>query len=191
MKRGNNLIIFALILTIVAISFITKQSISIPDPLYPISYFSYTDQESSTFTTNNLKNKISVIDFFFTSCQGPCPAMNRYMKELVEEFSNKENLQFVSFSVDPLNDSNSVIKEYVNSGYLNYKNWYFLQTDTLSISPLLEDGFKLSGDGLPGMHSTKFILADANGYIIGYYNPFVDKEFSLLKDHISYLLDTI
>lgn len=191
MKRGNNLIIFALILVVVAISFITKQNESIPEPLYPISYFSYTDQDNSVFTANNLKNKISVIDFFFTSCQGPCPAMNRYMKKLVEKFSYKKDLQFISFSVDPLNDSNNVIKEYVNTGYLNYKNWYFLETDTLSIVNLLEDGFKLSGEGLPGMHSTKFILADANGYIIGYYNPFIDKEFTLLEKHISSLLDNM
>jgi len=191
MKRGNNLIIFALILVVVAISFITKQNESIPEPLYPISYFSYTDQDNSVFTANNLKNKISVIDFFFTSCQGPCPAMNRYMKKLIEKFSYKKDLQFISFSVDPLNDSNSVIKEYVNTGYLNYKNWYFLETDTLSIVNLLEDGFKLSGEGLPGMHSTKFILADANGYIIGYYNPFIDKEFTLLEKHISSLLDNM
>jgi len=190
MKRSNNLIIFALILVIIAISFITKQKASLPNPLYPISYFSYVDQDNKTFTVNNLKNKVSVIDFFFTSCEGPCPAMNRYMKELVEKFSNKEDLQFASFSVDPSNDSRDVIREYINSGYLNYRNWFFLETDK-SINNLLENGFKLSGEGLPGMHSTKFILTDTNGYIIGYYNPFVDKEFSLLKDHIALLLGTI
>ena len=157
MKRSNNLIIFALILVIIAISFITKQKVSLPNPLYPISYFSYVDQDNKTFTVNNLKNKVSVIDFFFTSCEGPCPAMNRYMKELVEKFSNKEDLQFASFSVDPLNDSRDVIREYINSGYLNYRNWFFLETDK-SINNLLENGFKLSGEGLPGMHSTKFIL---------------------------------
>tara|TARA_Y100001970_G_C14211887_1_gene847410 strand:- start:717 stop:1292 length:576 start_codon:yes stop_codon:yes gene_type:complete len=191
MKRSNNLIIAALIFVIIAILFITKEDIQAPEPLYPISYFSYTDQDNSVFTVNNLKNKVSIVDFFFTSCQGPCPAMNRYMKELVEEFSSSDKLQFISFSVDPVNDSREVIREYINTGYLNYKNWYFLETDTLSISNLLEDGFKLSGEGLPGMHSTKFILTDANGYIVGYYNPFVSKEFSLLKEHISYLLESI
>ena len=191
MKRGNNLVIFSVIILIFGIFFLTKKKTIILEPLYQIPYFSYLTQDNSMFTTNNLKEKISVVDFFFTGCNGPCPAMNAYMKHLLVSFLDEDNLQFISFSVDPLNDSNSVIKEYVYSGYLNYKNWYFLQTDTLSISPLLEDGFKLFGDGLPGMHSTKFILTDINGYIIGYYNPFVDKEFSLLKDHISYLLDTI
>ena len=191
MKRGNNLVIFALILVIVAISLITKQNKSALNPLYPIPYFSYLNQDNSMFTANHLKDKVSVIDFFFTSCQGPCPAMNRYMKELVETFSTEKNLQFASFSVDPINDSRIVIREYVDSGYLNYKNWHFLETDTTSIRSLLEDGFKLTGDGLPGMHSTKFILADKDANIIGYYNPFVKKEFRLLKNHITYLLDEI
>ena len=134
---------------------------------------------------------MSVVDFFFTSCQGPCPAMNRYMKFLVESYPSETNLQFISFSVDPANDSRNVINEYINSGYLAYDNWYFLETDTTSISRLLEDGFKLSGEGLPGMHLTKFILVDSNSFVLGYYNPFLKKELDDLEDHISYLLDNI
>ena len=85
----------------------------------------------------------------------------------------------------------SFINEYINSGYLAYDNWYFLETDSNSISNLLENGFKLSGDGLPGMHSTKFILVDSDGNITGYYDPFLENELSSLQDHISYLLENI
>ena len=193
MKRGNNRLIFSLLLVILAISLITKKSNSIPEPLYSdqIPYFSYTNQDGLMFTANNLKNKISVVDFFFTSCQGPCPAMNRYMKELVENFSNKENLQFISFSVDPTNDSRIIIEKYINTGYLDYDNWHFLETEEQSIVNLLEKGFKLSGEGLPSGHSIKFILIDNNAKIVGYYDPFENKEFNLIKDHISSLLDII
>ena len=74
---------------------------------------------------------------------------------------------------------------------IRYDNWYFLETDSNSISNLLENGFKLSGDGLPGMHSTKFILVDSDGNITGYYDPFLKNELSSLQDHISYLLESI
>ena len=193
MKRGNNRLILSSLFVIFAISVITKKNDPIPVPLYSeqIPYFSYTDQNGLMFTANNLKNKISVVDFFFTSCQGPCPAMNRYMKELVENFSNKKDLQFVSFSVDPVNDSKTIIKEYTNTGYLDYDNWYFLETEEQSIVDLLENGFKLSSEGLPGAHSIKFILIDNNAKIIGYYDPFENKEFNLIKNHISSLLDMI
>ena len=66
-----------------------------------------------------------------------------------------------------------------------------METDTTSISTLLENGFKLSGEGLPGMHSTKFILVDSNAFILGYYDPFLKEELDNLEDHVSYLLDNI
>ena len=191
MKRFNNRIIFSLLLVIVAIALISRKQIIIPEPLYKLPYFSYINQHSEIFTVNNLSNKISIIDFFFTSCEGPCPAMNRYMKYLAEKFSNDKNIQFVSFSVDPDIDSKEKIENYLNTSKLNYDNWYFLETDTTSISTLLENGFKLSGEGLPGMHSTKFILVDSNAFILGYYNPFLEEELDNLEDHISYLLDNI
>ena len=191
MKRFNNRIIFSLLLVILAIALISRKQVIIPEPLYKLPYFSYTNQHSEIFTVNNLSNKISIIDFFFTSCEGPCPAMNRYMKYLAEKFSNNKNIQFVSFSVDPDIDSKEKIENYLNTSKLNYDNWHFLETDTTSISTLLENGFKLSGEGLPGMHSTKFILVDSNAFILGYYNPFLEEELDNLEDHISYLLDNI
>ena len=190
MKRINNRVIFSLLLIIFAISFFTKKEITL-EPLYKVPYFSYVDQNNLTFTVNNLNNRVSIVDFFFTSCQGPCPAMNRYMKYLVEKFPSNNHIQFISFSVDPVIDSREKIKDYVHSTQLSYDNWYFLETDTTSISEFIENGFKLSGEGLPGMHSTKFILVDSNSEIIGYYDPFLKEELNMLENHIGYLLDNI
>jgi len=191
MRKFNNRIIFCLLFVIFAIFIITKKE-SLPlEPLYEIPYFSYNDQNTNSFTVNNLKNKISIVDFFFTSCQGPCPAMNRYMSYLVDEFSEYSDIQFVSFSVDPHVDSSSHIKDYLDRMGLNYSNWYFLETEEPSIKRLLEDGFKFSADGLPGMHSTKFILVDSNAFIRGYYDPFLNEDFEKLEEHALYLLENI
>ena len=193
MKRGNNLLIFSCIVVLIAISLLTKQKTLLPSPLYAESlpYFSYTDQNGELFNANKLKNKISVVDFFFTTCEGPCPAMNRYMKELVESFPDIKDLQFVSFSVDPAYDTVPVIKEYTDRGYLNYNNWFFLETEETSLVNLIENGFKFSADGIPGGHSIKFVLVDTNAQIVGYYDPFQNKDFNLLKNHINSLLKLI
>ena len=63
MRRGNNLVIFSILLVLFAISYITKKNNPILEPLYsePISYFSYINQDGSMFTANNLKDKISVV----------------------------------------------------------------------------------------------------------------------------------
>ena len=101
MRKGNNIIIFALLFVIMAIYYISQKNQYVPEALYKIPDFSYISQNGSIFTSNHLKDRVSVVDFFFTSCQGPCPAMNRYMKFLVESYPSETNLQFISFSVDP------------------------------------------------------------------------------------------
>ena len=191
MRKFNNRIIFSLLFVIFAIFIITSKESLPPEPLYEISYFDFNDQDGDSFTSNNLKNKISIVDFFFTSCQGPCPAMNRYMNHLVNEFSDYSDIQFISFSVDPEIDSSSHIKDFLNKSGFNYSNWYFLETENSSIEKLLEDGFKLSGEGLPGMHSTKFILIDSNAFIRGYYDPFLDEDYKKLQEDALYLLENI
>ena len=66
-----------------------------------------------------------------------------------------------------------------------------METENSSIEQLLEDGFKLSGEGLPAMHSTKFILIDSNAFIRGYYDPFLDEDYKKLEEHALYLLENI
>ncbi len=112
------------------------------------------------------------------------------MRQMVENISD-ERIQFVSFSVDPSFDTVDVINKYIKQQNLQYDNWYFLQTDQSSIVDLLERGFLLSGEGLPGMHSTKFILIDSSANIVGFYDPFIQSEFSVLENHIELLLGEI
>ena len=187
MKRRNYIVIFSCMIVIMAI--LTLNDISSPSPIHKVSYFSFIDQYDDVFTTNELKGKITIADFFFTSCPVICPRMSEKMKELAEIYKNDENIQFLSISVDPINDSKEVINNYINTRNLNYSNWYFLQTDS-SISSLLPEGFLLSGENLPGMHPTKFILINYDGEIVGYYDPAIDSEFNILKNNTTYLLNS-
>ena len=190
MKRGNNYIIFCMLFVIAILLYVNKKGTPDLHPINKLPYFSYATQSNTLFTTAQLNGKVTVSDFFFTQCEGPCPVMNRYMKELVEKFS-ENNVQFISFSVDPSYDTADIITKYIKSRNLEYDNWFFLQTEHNSIGQLLENGFLLSGEGLPGMHSTKFILIDSNANVVGFYDPFIQSEFSMLEDHIEILLGKI
>src|SRR5262245_30474757 len=50
-----------------------------------------------TVTLDSLKNKILVIDFFFTRCPTICPGLARRMKRLQESFNNGRDsiVQFI------------------------------------------------------------------------------------------------
>ena len=117
--------------------------------------------------------------------------MKAYMKQLHEFYDMNPGIQFLSISVDPKNDTKSRINDFINDRGLSYSNWFFLQSDEQSIVDLLEKGFLLSGEGLPGRHSTKFILIDSNAQILGYYEYSDKEDFNDLIADATYLLNRL
>jgi len=204
MKRANSRIIFALFVVIISILYINtkKQSPNLNPNRWPtninyfirdlhkVTYFSYPDQNDIAFSVNELKNKVTVVDFFFTSCPMICPDMMRYMREIAIDYKNNPNVQFLSISVDPLNDTKAVINNYILRHEANFNSWYFLGSDSSSIEALVEKGFLLSADNLPGEHSQKFILINPHAQIVGYYDPFskLSDEMEKLKFDINNIL---
>ena len=153
--------------------------------------FNFTNQNGETFSQNQLKNKITVLDFFFTNCPGPCPIMTYNMKSLYDDFSNSDDVQFVSITVDPENDKTIVLKNYAEINGINDKRWHLLTSELSAIKSLKRDGFMLFADELPQGHAIKFILIDEHGYIRKYFDGTDEASLSILKKDISRLVKNI
>ena len=69
--------------------------------LKSVPNFSMINQQGEPFSQKNFEGKITVLDFMFTSCTGPCPLMTMNMSKLHEVFSKEPEVQFVSITVDP------------------------------------------------------------------------------------------
>ena len=84
------------------------------DTVYPtISYFWFYNEDSIRVSSKDLKGKVWIADFFFTTCSTICPRMTSQMKRLnsmTEDIS--EHLQFISFSINPKYDGPSKLKKY-------------------------------------------------------------------------------
>ena len=172
--------------------FIAQRYFITPDipELYTVPDFEFQSQLGTTFSNKNFSEKISVADFIFTNCPGICPVMSREMYLLYDEFKDSEEIQFVSFSVDPARDSMEALTAYAESWGVNDQRWYFLRTDSTAIQTLYGEGFKLGGE-LPFSHSTKFVLIDNHNIIRGYYDFDDPEQIERLKEHISFLSDNI
>jgi protein SCO1/2 len=151
-----------------------------------VPQFDFVERNGTAFGRDDLKGKVSVVEFFFTSCRGPCPIMNRTYAELYREYEHAPRVQLVSITVDPEVDSLPTLREYALRFNVTDDRWVFIRDEMDSVVWLAESGFSVSGD-LPGMHSTKFILVDQQGMIRGYYD--YDNEASLkqLRAHIALL----
>jgi protein SCO1 len=101
----------------------------IKDPLdYPVNDFAAVTQENKPFEKKNLDGKIWVADFIFTNCADVCPPMTANMTKLQKmvEDEKLENVEFVSFSVDPTVDTPEKLTEYATNFGLKDDNWTFL-----------------------------------------------------------------
>ena len=150
--------------------------------------FNFTNQNGESFSDNHLKGKITVLDFFFTNCPGPCPIMTYNMKSLYDDFSNSEEVQFVSITVDPKNDNIEVLKNYAKINGITDERWQLLTSDLSNIKSLKREGFMLFADELPQGHAIKFILIDDNQNIRKYFDGTDEASLTILKKDISNLV---
>jgi protein SCO1/2 len=142
-----------------------------PLPSYgPVSNFTLTDQTGASFDSSaSLGQKIWVADFFFTSCPGPCPRMSSQMHQVQTAFAGNDNVRFVSFTVDPANDTPPVLAAYAKHFEAIPGKWFFLTGPVPELNRLSRATFNLGNVDGSLEHSTRFVLIDATSQIRGYY----------------------
>jgi len=140
-----------------------------------IPEFRFLNEDSIFVGNKNFKNKIWIAEFFFTSCPTICPVMNLQLKKLNKETNAlNKHIQFLSFTIDPENDTPSILKDYKKRYGINSENWAFLtgneaETHALGINHFLT--FAGKDDEAAGgyAHSGSFTLVDKKGIVRGVY----------------------
>lgn len=65
----------------------------------PFKDFCLEDENGKFYTLDDFKNKVVLLDFWFTGCEN-CVILNEAMKPIIKYFSNNPHIQFVSISID-------------------------------------------------------------------------------------------
>jgi protein SCO1 len=136
--------------------------------------FELVNQDGKNFGLRDLRGKIWIADFIYTTCPGPCPMISNRMSELQEPLKNTD-VHLVSFSVDPAKDTPQILRGYAEKLGAEPGRWDFLTGPQSTIYNLSRNGFKLAisdgsdAYGIP-VHSTRMILVDRHGEIRGYYD---------------------
>jgi protein SCO1/2 len=92
------------------------------------------DGEKMRLYSDLLKDKVVVIDFFFSTCQGSCLPLNRNLQKLQAALGDHigKDVHFVSVSVDPTTDTPARLKEYAKKLEAR-RGWYFLTGDKANV----------------------------------------------------------
>jgi len=85
------------------------------------------DGEKVRFYSDLLKNKVVIINTFFTTCTSICPPMNRNFEKIQEALGDRlgKDAFLISISVDPETDTPTRLKEYGRRFHAR-PGWIFL-----------------------------------------------------------------
>ncbi len=154
--------------------------------------FRLVNQNGDSIGKEDIKGKVIVADFVFTSCPGICPTLTSHMTQIQEAFLKDDKVQILSFSVDPSYDTPEVLRAYVEKYEIDTDRWMLLTGEKEKMYDLIQNGFRLSAyeDSLaPGgiYHDQRFVLLDGSFHFRGYYFGTKQEDLDQLKEDISFL----
>jgi protein SCO1 len=131
--------------------------------LATVPQFSLQSDSGETITSDALKGKSYLMMFFFTSCQGICPAINSNVKKLLSELSTDSLPTIVAISVDPERDTVEKLKAYREELALPM-SWKLISVEEAEVERIMT-GVKLVSGEDPSLHSTRVVFVDSEGQV--------------------------
>lgn len=165
------------------------------DTIYQrIPSFNFFNEDSVLVSDKTYAGKVWISEFFFASCPSICPIMNTQMKNVAIALAPyQKELQYLSFTIDPTNDTPSRLKQHKNKLGITNPNWAFLSgneafTHQLGIKHFLIFAGR-EEEALGGYaHSGAFTLVDKKGYVRGVYEV-VQPDLSVNKKEFQRLIN--
>jgi cytochrome oxidase Cu insertion factor (SCO1/SenC/PrrC family) len=86
------------------------------------------DGETVRFFDDVLKDKVVVINFIFTNCEGACPLITHKLTLVRDRMEGQIGapLRFVSLSLDPTRDTPAAMKAFAKTHHADHDGWVFL-----------------------------------------------------------------
>lgn len=162
-----------------------------------IAGFSFHDQENQVVSTETVRGKIYVANFFFTACPGICPKMNSLLRAVQDTFRTDPRVLLLSFSVTPWLDSVPRLRRYAAGKGILASKWHLLTGERGKIYELArrsyfaEEAMGFTRDSTEFLHTEHLILVDQASRIRGVYNGTQPQEVDKLIEDIHALLTSV
>jgi protein SCO1/2 len=195
-------IFYVVFFSILVVGFFVAMSLIIPGfanpeipPIGTVKEFSFTNQDEKKVSEKDLENKVTVVEYFFTTCKGICPRMNNNLRTVYEEFKNDNDFLILSHTCDPATDSASQLKKYSDSLGVDTKKWMFLTGRKDSLYHMARHSYKIDDpkNDLNSieddfLHTQFMALINKKGDIVRIYDGLKKDEISKMKKEIATLL---
>lgn len=162
-----------------------------------VGAFRFENQNGQWISQKDMLGKVSVVEYFFTTCKSICPIMNTQMQRVQRKFANQPKVGLFSFTVDPETDTVAQMKRYAAAHRAKAGQWHFLTGAKSDLYRLARRSFfvlkpaeaqNLGDAGSDFIHTNNFVLVDKQLRIRGYYDGTNPKEVDRLLLHMQQLL---
>ncbi len=185
---------FPFLFALVCVSILLFQKIyssSKPPVGSPIGEFTLADSAEQPFRApEDFLGHVTIVNFFFTKCGGPCPALMSKLAALNERLTKFNNVRLVSITIDPDFDLPERLATYAaERGIEIGSRWKLLRGKLDTTIDLSE---KTLGQGLDApnqIHTTRVALVDTLGNLRGVYSTETESDLRLLQNTIESLAD--
>ena len=154
--------------------------------------FEFIDQDSNIVTNQTFKDKVYIVDVFFTHCPTICPKVKKQMLRIYDKYQNDDRVSLISHSIDTKRDTIPRLKDYANKLEIDSKKWHLVTGDKDKIYEMADKYFlvALEDDSVDGGydHSPTIILVDQNRLVRAHANGMEPEDVDDFMDNIDRLL---
>lgn len=151
--------------------------------IQPAPDFTLTTQDEKSLRFSDLKGKVLLVGFIFTTCSGTCPATTHRMALIQDELKRRGDLkdgkvQLLSITLDPARDNPAALRRYMQLYDIDGKHWTFLTGKNEDVKKVIADWGMWTKPAADGQldHPSRIFLVDRQGrireiYHLGFLKP--------------------
>jgi protein SCO1/2 len=139
--------------------------------------FALTTQAGDTLKFSDLKGKVLLVSFVFTTCNGSCPATTHRMGKVQEELKARGlatggKVRLLSVTLDPARDTPDVLQNYMRLYDADPADWTFLTGTPERVGKVIKDWGMWAKPAANGQldHPSRVFLVDPRGQVREIYN---------------------
>ena len=139
--------------------------------------FTLTTQTGDKLSRADLKEKVLLVSFIFTTCNGTCPATTHRMSQIQEEIKTRDlfnngGVRLLSITLDPVRDTSEVLRGYMKLYDADPAHWTFLTGPPDQVFSVVKAWGMWAKPAANGQfdHPSRIFLVDAAGRIREIYN---------------------
>ena len=167
------------------------------DHYWEVGEFDLTDQHGKRYSSMALQGKVWLANFMFTSCPAECPMLTQQLNLVRQKLGTRQDVAYLSFSVDPRNDTSERLKAYSEAHGAD-PNWSLLTGELEVMTEVIRSQFlqplrrEVNGDD-PEVdaiyHSNLILVVDGEGSVRYYCDGLDPRASNYLSQVVEALLE--